>query len=119
MSSNAALNDAEAGVAEKVYAVDLLPPPPAHESANSGATTRVNSVQDLKALPPPLPIDEKPLADVKKDADVKVSLPGTDGKPAAKKPSPPKWKRASRWVRFKLWYNTYRYVARRYSIPIN
>lgn len=113
MSSNIALNDAEGGVSENVYAVDLPPPPPPLSIAGSGATTRVNSHQDLRDLPPPppLPLDEKPLADEKPFADEKkidFTLKPASEKAPAKKPSPAKWKRASRWVRFKLWYNTYR-----------
>ena len=107
-----ALNDAERGVAENVFPVDL--PPPA--TPMSGGTTRVNSLADLKMAqqsPPPLPISEKPLSDEKKAevsvavADVKKESSAVDGK---KKPAPakPKWKRASKWVQFKLWYNTYR-----------
>lgn len=112
-------NDAERGVAEQVYAVELPPPP---MTASEGPT-RVNSSYDLKdtavpALPdvPPPPLtsaDEKVVVDEKKGevAVVKKDTPA----PGAKKPAPskPKWKRASRWVRFNLWYNTYRYVATR------
>lgn len=107
-----ALDDAERGVAENVFPVDL--PPPA--TPMSGFTTRVNSVADMKAAqqspPPPFPLSEKPLSDEKK-ADVAVAVAAVkkessplDGKKPA--PAKPKWKRASRWVRFKLWYNTYR-----------
>lgn len=106
MSNSQALNDAENGVAENVFPVSLPPPHPM-----SGDTTRVNSSTDLKAaleLPPPLPLDEKAvLADEKKTEmavpPVKKDVP----RPAASKA---KWKRASRWTRFKLWYNTYRYA---------
>ncbi|OCB85780.1 hypothetical protein A7U60_g7132 [Sanghuangporus baumii] len=104
MNNDIALNDAERGVAENVYAVDLPPPP---TSASEGPT-RINSVADLKKLPPPLhSSDEKPLASEKKVETVVVTKEVSN---AVKKPSPPKpkWKRASRWVRFKLWYNTYR-----------
>lgn len=104
MSNDIALNDAERGVAENVYTVGL---PPAPVPASEGPT-RINSVADLKESPPPLPSsDEKPLASEKKTETVVVTKEVSN---APKKPSPPKpkWKRASRWVRFKLWYNTYR-----------
>lgn len=104
-NSEQALHDAERGVAEQVYAVDLPMPP---SLTASEGPTRINSVADLKDLPPPLPTsDEKPLASEKKVETVTVAK---EVSTAVKKPSPPKpkWKRASRWVRFKLWYNTYR-----------
>ena len=112
-STDQAHNDAERGVSEHVFAVELPPPPPI--TASEGPT-RVNSSADLKdaAVPevPPPPLtatDEKVVVDEKKvevTTVVKREVPA----PGAKKPAPPKpkWKRASRWVRFKLWYNTYR-----------
>lgn len=113
-SVDQAHNDAERGVAEAVYAVELPPPMTASEGP-----TRVNSTLDLKdsavpALPdvPPPPLtaaDEKVVIDEKK-GEVSVVVKKEAATPGAKKPAPPKpkWKRASRWVRFKLWYNTYR-----------
>ncbi|THH07540.1 hypothetical protein EW145_g3316 [Phellinidium pouzarii] len=103
MSDNIqAQNDAERGVADNVFAIDLSSPPPPSEGP-----TRANSLKNMP--PPPLQsTDEKALVDEKKIGVVAVvkEVPA----PAAKKPTPPKpkWKRASRWVRFKLWYNTYR-----------
>lgn len=113
MSNNVqALNDAERGVAENVFAVDL--PPPTTTPPMSQATTRVNSVADLKANPPPLPTSDLPLPDEKKvEADAALAVVKKEASASnAKKPAPPKakWKRASRWVRFNLWYNTYRSV---------
>lgn len=105
MNSDQAHNDAERGVSEIVYAIDLPPPPP----TGSEGPTRINSAADLKDLPPPLPSsDEKPFASEKKVdglAVTKEMIPSAVKKPAASKA---KWQRASRWVRFKLWYNTYR-----------
>lgn len=101
-------DDAERGLADLV-----LPPPFAVAvplPAASGQTTRVNSAEDLKAradadAPPPLPANEKAqlvLADEKRNLDLVAPKPAA---PAAK-PKPKR--RASRWTRFKLWYNTYR-----------
>lgn len=97
-------NDAERGLAETVFAVDL-PSPPA--TASEGPT-RINSVADLKDSPPPLPSsDEKALANETK-AEVVTATKEVSTVPKKPTPPKPKWKRASRWVRFKLWYNTYR-----------
>ena len=101
-------NDAERGIAENVFTVDLPPPPP----LMSEGPTRVNSSVDLKQTDPPsLSIVEKEKAlDPEKKMDVAVT---TKEKQQAPKKAPKfKFKRASRWVRFKLWYNTYRYAAR-------
>lgn len=111
MSDNVqSLNDAELGVAEKVFAIDLPSPPP---PALSGATTRVNSSADLKpatVTDTTTNLTDKPVLDEKKPAENAVVKKEAAASPAQKKPAPskPKWKRASRWVRFRLWYNTYR-----------
>lgn len=104
MSPEHAHDDAERGISEKVFAVDLPPPP---ISAASEGPTRINSSADLKSESNALPsVDEKALLEKK----LEVVTTTKEVAPAKKKPGPPKpkWKRASRWVRFKLWYNTYR-----------
>ena len=101
------MRDAEQGIADIVLpAVSIALPPPAF----SEATTRSNSSSDLKECPPSLKGDEKTQAvvipvDEKKTAAPPAKPLQSSGKPA---PGKPKWKSASRWVRFKLWYNTYR-----------
>ncbi len=98
MTTFSTLKDAEAGLADT-----LLPPNPSLFSA-SGTTTRVNSTSDLSELKV-----------VKVSSNEKVpyiaALPVVTKKDSSSPPSKPKRKRASRWIRFKLWYNTYRYAC--------
>ena len=104
LNNDQAQNDAERGVSETVFAVDL----PSTPFTASGGPTRINSAADLKDSSPPLPSsDEKPLATEKK-VEVVTTTKEVASTPKRPAPSKPKWKRASRWVRFKLWFNTYR-----------
>ena len=111
MSDIAALNDAEKGVADAVL-------PPAL-NVQSGDVTRVNSVADFKSADEKRPAANDQLATVpplptlSKDKSGALVTVAPSEKPAAEKPKskPPPKKRASRWVRFKIWYNTYRFVS--------
>ena len=111
------VDQAERGLAEVV-----LPSYPASAYHEDAIKTAVNSVTDLKT-------DEKKSS----DADVKVTATAVDEKqtspqteknetsalPDVKKDASltkdskpkPKRKRASKWIQFSLWYNTYRFVA--------
>ena len=107
MAGDNVVSDAERGVADNVFTVDLPPPPP----PTSEGPTRVNSAIDLKQTDPPsLSVEEKEKA-LALASEKKPDPPASKEK-APKKAAPPKFKfkRASHWVRFKLWYNTYRLV---------
>ncbi|TDL23046.1 hypothetical protein BD410DRAFT_787876 [Rickenella mellea] len=97
-SANVALNDAERGLAENVFPVSLPEPIP------SAMTTRANSLADLKGG------DKKPeFPDEKKSALPSLPTPPLAVTAPAPAPAPRKpRKKASRMVRFRLWYNTYR-----------
>ena len=110
MNSNNILDQAEKGLAEAVLPNYHLSPPSSCDE--DPAKTATNSVTDLKLY------DEKKVYEV----DVKVATAEVQAKPektevsqqvvkkeASSKPKP-KFKRASLWIRFNLWYNTYRFV---------
>ena len=111
MNSNNVLDLAEKGLAEAVLPSYHLTPPCEEDPAK----TATNSVTDLKLY------DEKKAfeVDVKVAAvEAKISQDASAEKEVSQQvvkkensPKPkPKRKRASRWIRFNLWYNTYRYA---------
>ena len=109
-NSNYLVDQAEKGCAEAVFPKSYLSPPCDEDPAK----TATNSVTDLKVY------DEKKVYDVEAKITVvedKVistekaeSYPSPIVKKDATQKPKPKRKRASLWIRFNLWYNTYRFV---------
>ena len=99
MELNTAYNDAERGVSEDVYTVSLPPSSVTDSPKQDPQGPPSNEKLDIQCATPPSQDEKKAVA------PPAIPAPKREGKPA---PAKPKWKRASRWVRFKLWYNTYR-----------
>lgn len=93
MPSPVAVDDAEKGTMEQLDHILIPAPLPLTASV---------AVQDKVVA-----LERRPAIDEKKAADITATTFVQSSKPSV----PPKtFKRASRWVRFQLWLNTYRYV---------
>ncbi|KAF9451497.1 hypothetical protein P691DRAFT_352740 [Macrolepiota fuliginosa MF-IS2] len=111
MTSASNLNDAEKGIPEQ----EPFPIPVALPTQQSSSSSSASSVTNLDPTPTsgslleasekkeqPRPTDEKE----KEPANAVVRAPAPAPPPPKK--STPKKKQVSRWIRFKLWFNTYR-----------
>lgn len=108
MNSNYRVDQAEKGCAEAIFPKSHLSPPcdgdPAKTSTNS-----YRKVYDKKKV---YDVDAK--VAVVEDKSISTENAESSSLPVVKKDATqkpkPKRKRASLWIRFNLWYNTYRFV---------
>jgi len=100
-SAPSAIDDAEKGVVDQELVPIHVALPLAHSDSSMTASTTVSSTTACEVVPPKAP-SEKPEA-----PSSVVPRPPALVAPAKKLVER---RRASRWVRFQLWFNTYRYA---------
>ena len=122
MNDTHLVDQAERGVIEPV-----LPSYPASAYHEDAAKTAVNSMTDLKmdekkrtseADVKVTPVEEKQSPLTGKNDTSALPVVKKDAKPAKDSKPKPKRKRASKWIQFTLWYNTYRLVFAVYIFSI-
>ncbi|KAL2268045.1 hypothetical protein VTJ83DRAFT_2891 [Remersonia thermophila] len=89
--SSSAMDDAEKGIYDNSASLPVVSTPAAAHLADEKGIVETYSTAAGEVSPPSSPIEKKP----------------QEQQPPAKKPAPPR-RKVSKWIRFQLWFNTYR-----------
>lgn len=121
MNSASNVNDAEKGIVEQEpFPIPLaLPMQPSESSSSSAESSVANLNPPQTSLPrslAPIGKQEIPRITNEKGKELSKAPALTPARPAQKK-SPPK-KKVSRWIQFKLWFNTYRSLNTTLSLSL-